>query len=211
RIGLSGGTGEIHVLDAKGRVLESFGVPNGAQLLAPSGTQVAAGTVLAKWDPHITPIINEKGGKIRLMELVENQTLRKDRDETTGAERWVILEHKGDLHPRIELEDDQGKIIATYYMPERAFIEVREGAKVSPGTLLAKLPREVAGTQDITGGLPRVTEIFEARTPRDPAKMAEREGLVRLEQARKRGKRVIYVRPVDDDGKPTGEEIEHVV
>jgi DNA-directed RNA polymerase subunit beta' len=121
------------------------------------------------------------------------------------------MEHKGDLHPQVRLENDQGQVIETHFMPERAILEVREGAKISPGTLIAKLPREVSGTQDITGGLPRVTEIFEARTPRDPAKMAEKDGIVRLEQARKRGKRVIYVRPVDEDGKPMGEEIEHIV
>jgi DNA-directed RNA polymerase subunit beta' len=90
-------------------------------------------------------------------------------------------------------------------------LEAREDTKVLAGDLLARIPREVSGTQDITGGLPRVTEIFEARTPRDPAKMAEAAGIVRLEQARKRGKRVIYVRPTDDAGKPLGEEIEHVV
>src|SRR5262249_31056914 len=109
-------------------------------------------------------------------------------------------------------EDDSGRVVETHYMPERAVLEVREGAKVSPGTLLAKLPREVSGTQDITGGLPRVTEIFEARTPRDPAKMAEVSGIVRLEQARKRGKRVIYIQPIDETtGQKKGEEVEHVV
>ena len=144
------------------------------------------------------------------MDIIEGQTLRKDRDESTGAERWVIMEHKGDLHPRIELEDDNGKIVGTFYMPERAFLEVREHTKVSPGTLLAKMPREVSGTQDITGGLPRVTEIFEARTPREPAKMAEVQGVVRLGE-RKRGKRTIYIQPIDEHGRKTGEEVEHIV
>jgi DNA-directed RNA polymerase subunit beta' len=185
-------------------------MPNGAVLLVENGTKVDPNTMLAKWDPHITPLITDKGGKVRLVELVENQTLRKERDETTGAERWVIMEHKGDLHPRIELEDDTGKIVATFYMPEKAFIEVREGVRVSPGSMLAKVPREVSGTQDITGGLPRVTEIFEARTPRDPAKMAEVDGIVRLGD-RKRGKRTIYIIKVDDQGRPKNEEVEHVV
>jgi len=215
RVALSSGTGEIHILAANGRVLETFSIPNGALLMVPNGSQVPApqpgqSVVLAKWDPHITPILSEKGGKARLVEIVENQTLRRDRDESTGADRWVIMEHKGDLHPRIELEDETGRVIETHYMPERAVLEVREGGKVFPGTLLAKLPREVSGTQDITGGLPRVTEIFEARTPREPAKMAEVDGIVRMGE-RKRGKRTIYVQPVDEHGKKRGEEIEHVV
>jgi DNA-directed RNA polymerase subunit beta' len=120
------------------------------------------------------------------------------------------MEHKGDLHPQIIIADERGQILATYYMPEKAFLEVREGMKVSAGTLLAKTPREVSGTQDITGGLPRVTEIFEARTPRDPAKMAEVAGIVRLGD-KKRGKRLIFVQPADESGKLIGEEREHQV
>jgi DNA-directed RNA polymerase subunit beta' len=209
RVALSSGTGEIHIL-VKDRLIETFSIPNGAILQVQNGTQVGPNTVLAKWDPHITPIVCDKGGRVRLMELVENQTLRKDRDESTGAERWVIMEHKGDLHPRVEIEDETGKVIGSHYMPERAFLEVREGMKVSPGTLIAKLPREVAGTQDITGGLPRVTEIFEARTPRDPAKMAEVDGIVKLGE-RKRGKRQIFIVEVDEQGKKTGREVEHIV
>ncbi len=208
--------GEIKIVAAKAagakeeRELESYPVPNGAVLLVENGQTVQERQVLCKWDPHITPIVAEFSGTIRFDEIVEDQTLKKERDEATGAERWVILEHKGDLHPQIIIEDDRGQILATYYMPEKAFLEVREGMKVSAGTLLAKTPREVSGTQDITGGLPRVTEIFEARTPRDPAKMAEVAGLVRLGE-KKRGKRLIYVQPVDDSGKPVGEEREHQV
>src|SRR5262249_3608021 len=209
RVGLSGGTGEILVIGAGNRVVETFSVPNGAILHVQNGEVIQPGKVLAKWDPHIVPMLSEKGGKVRLVEIVEGQTLRKDRDET-GTERWVIAEHKGDLHPSVLLEDESGKVIETHYMPERAFLEVREGQKVSPGTLLAKMPREVSGTQDITGGLPRVTEIFEARTPRDPAKMAEGPGLVKMGE-RKRGKRTIYIQETDEQGKPTGHEREHIV
>src|SRR5581483_1929122 len=118
----------------------------------------------------------------------------------------------GDLHPQILIEDDQGQILTSFYMPEKAFLEVREGQKVKAGTLLAKTPREEAGTQDITGGLPRVTEIFEARTPRDPAKMAEIAGIVELGE-KKRGKRVINVRPIDAEAKPVpgAEPVKHEV
>jgi DNA-directed RNA polymerase subunit beta' len=208
--------GEIKIVSPKApgskddKELESYPVPNGAILLVENGQTVTERQVLCKWDPHITPIVGEFSGRIRFDEIVEDQTLKKERDEATGAERWVIMEHKGDLHPQIIIEDDRGQILATYYMPEKAFLEVREGMKVSAGTLLAKTPREVSGMQDITGGLPRVTEIFEARTPRDPAKMAEVAGLVRLGE-KKRGKRLIFVQPVDDSNKPIGEEREHQV
>ncbi|MDB5388532.1 MAG: rpoC, partial [Planctomycetaceae bacterium] len=122
----------------------------------------------------------------------------------------LIIEHKGDLHPQIVLEDASGKILDFYYLPEKAHIEVTEGSQISAGTLLAKTPREVSGTQDITGGLPRVTEIFEARTPRDPARMAELAGVIRIGE-KKRGKRTIYVQPVDEAGNKIGEEREHQV
>src|SRR6516164_1740892 len=208
--------GEIKIVSPKAagakdeKELESYAVPNGAVLLVENGQTVQERQVLCKWDPHITPIVAEFSGRVRFDEIVEDQTLKKEGDEATGAERWVILEHKGDLHPQIIIEDERGQILATYYMPEKAFLEVREGMKVSAGTLLAKTPREVSGTQDITGGLPRVTEIFEARRPRDPSVMAEVAGLVRLGEKR-RGKRTIWVQPVDDNGKPVGEEREHLV
>ena len=115
------------------------------------------------------------------------------------------MEHKGDLHPQVVLEDDGGKILDFYYMPEKAYIEVNEGQTVSAGTLLAKTPREVSGTQDITGGLPRVTEIFEARKPKDPAVIAEIDGTVEILGEKRRGKRTIIVRS------ESGIEREHLV
>jgi DNA-directed RNA polymerase subunit beta' len=204
--------GEIVILGPKERILESFAVPNGAVLQVDEGQQVQPGQVLCKWDPHIIPILADEGGKVRFEDIVEGETLRKERDQATGAERWVIMEHKGDLHPQIIIEDDRGQSLVFFYMPEKAYLEVRQGQKVSAGTLLAKTPREVTGTQDITGGLPRVTEIFEARRPRDPAVMAEIAGVVRLGE-RKRGKRVIWVKPIDDNGReiPGAEEREHQV
>jgi DNA-directed RNA polymerase subunit beta' len=202
--------GEIQVLDSKGKSVETFVVLNGAILKVQDGDQVPPNTVLCRWDPHVTPILCDCDGKVRFDEIVEGQTLRKERDTITGAERWAIMEHKGDLHPQIVVEDERGQILTTFYMPEKAFIVVREGQSVKAGTLLASTPREMSGTQDITGGLPRVTEIFEARTPRDPAKMAEVAGVVRLGE-KKRGKRTIYVQPVDEDSKPAGEEVEHQV
>src|SRR5262249_44980094 len=191
--------GEILIVNPKGIALENFSIPNGAILLVEEGQQVQPGQVLCKWDPHMTPILAEVGGRIRFDEIEEGETLRKERDPS-GLERWVIMEHKGDLHPQIVIEDDRGQSLAFYYVPEKAHLEVRPGQSVSAGTLLAKTPREVGGTQDITGGLPRVTEIFEARRPREPAVMAEVAGIVKLGE-KKKGKRIIYVVPVDEQGK----------
>jgi DNA-directed RNA polymerase subunit beta' len=201
--------GELLIVGPKDRILETYSVPNGSMLMVEEGQAVQPGQLLVKWDPHMIPILAEVGGKIRFDEIVEGETLRKERDPG-GAERWVIMEHKGDLHPQIVIEDDRGQSLAFYYVPEKAHLEVREGDKVSAGTLLAKTPREVGGTQDITGGLPRVTEIFEARRPREPAVMAEIAGRVRLGE-KKKGKRIIIVEAVDDEGKPVGVEKEHVV
>jgi DNA-directed RNA polymerase subunit beta' len=201
--------GELSILGPKERALESFTIPNGATLIVEEGQSIQPGQVLVKWDPHMIPILAEVGGRIRFDEIVEGETLRKERDPG-GSERWVIMEHKGDLHPQIVIEDDRGQNLAFYYVPEKAHLEVREGEKVSAGSLLAKTPREVSGTQDITGGLPRVTEIFEARRPREPAVMAEIAGIVRLGEKR-RGKRSIMIQPVDEQGKSVGEEREHLV
>jgi DNA-directed RNA polymerase subunit beta' len=201
--------GEILIVGPKDRILETFSVPNGAILLVANDQQVQPGQILCKWDPHMIPILAEVGGKIRFDEIVEGETLRKERDPG-GSERWVIMEHKGDLHPQIVIVDERGQNLAFYYVPEKAHLEVREGQQVSAGSLLAKTPREVSGTQDITGGLPRVTEIFEARRPREPAVMAEVAGMVRLGEKR-RGKRSILIQPVDDQGKSIGEEREHLV
>ncbi len=202
--------GEVLILGPKGQTLESYAVPNGAQVLVEDGAAVETGKAICRWEPHITPIVSDRSGRVRFDEIVEGETLRTERDMATGAERRVIMEHKGELHPSIIVEDDGGQPLFTYYMPEKAFLEVKDGQKISAGSLLAKTPREVAGTQDIVGGLPRVTEIFEARTPRDPAKMAEVAGTVRLGE-KKRGKRTIYIQPVDDAGAKIGEEREHQV
>jgi DNA-directed RNA polymerase subunit beta' len=201
--------GELVILGPKERVLENYNVPNGAVLMVEEGQQIQPGHVLCKWDPHMIPILAEVGGRIRFDEIVEGETLRKERD-AGGSERSVIMEHKGDLHPQIVIEDDRKQSLAFYYVPEKAHLEVHEGDTVSAGTLLAKTPREVGGTQDITGGLPRVTEIFEARRPREPAVMAEIAGLVRLGEKR-RGKRSIMVQSIDDQGRPVSEEREHLV
>jgi DNA-directed RNA polymerase subunit beta' len=205
-----GRNGEIQILGPKGTPIETFAVPYGALVLINDNTDVQPGTVLCKWDPHITPLIADRGGKVKFVELIEGETLRKDIDEITGAERFLVMEHKGEYHPQIVIQDNKGQKLTVVYLPERAFIEVRDGQAISAGTILAKTTREMGGTQDITGGLPRVTEIFEARKPRDPAVMSEISGMIRVGD-KKRNKRLIYIQPVDDNGKTTGEEREHQV
>lgn len=200
--------GQLHILGAKG-ILEEYSIPNGTILSVKDGQQVTKGQMLCKWDPHRIPILAERGGRIRFEDIVEGETLRKERDQA-GAERWVIMEHKGDLHPQIVIEDERGQSLEVHYIPEKAHLGVRAEQQVAAGTLLAHTPREVGGTQDITGGLPRVTEIFEARRPRDPAVMAEIAGRVRLGETKK-GKRAIIIESVDDQGKATGMEREHMV
>ncbi len=196
--------GEILLLDPKGRELEKYEIPAGAHLMIEENSQVQAGALLCQWDPHAIPILAEVGGKVRYEDVIEGETVRLEKD-VSGTIRRLIMEHKGDLHPQVVLEDASGKILDFYYLPERAHIEVDEGSQVSAGTLLAKTPREVSGTQDITGGLPRVTEIFEARKPKDPAVIAEIDGTVELLGEKRRGKRTIIVRS------ETGIEREHLV
>ncbi len=197
--------GEVALVDEKGREVEKYEVPTGAIIQHEENTPIKEGDVICEWDPHSVPILAETGGKIRFEDLVEDETMRTEQDPS-GGQRFVITEHKGDMHPQVVVEDPKdGKILDFYYMPERAHIEVREGDLISPGTLVAKTPREASGTQDITGGLPRVTEIFEARKPKDPAVIAEIDGIVEIQAEKKRGKRSIMVRS------ESGIEREHLV
>ena len=196
--------GELLLLDTKGRELEKYEVPAGSHLLVEENQEVKEGAVLCQWDPHSIPILAEVSGKVRYEDLVEGETVRKERDPS-GHIRQLVTEHKGDLHPQIVLEGKDGTILDFYYLPERAHIEVAEGKKVSPGALLAKTPREQTGTKDITGGLPRVTEIFEARKPKESAVIAELDGIVDILGEKRRGKRSIIVRS------EAGIEREHLV
>ena len=197
--------GEIALVDDRGREVEKYEIPSGAVIRVEEDHEVKAGDILCEWDPHSIPILAETGGKVRFEDLIDGETIRGELDPS-GKTRFVVMEHKGDLHPQIVVEDPKdGKILDFYYMPERAHLEVSEGDLITPGALVAKTPREASGTQDITGGLPRVTEIFEARKPKDPAVIAEIDGVVEILGEKKRGKRSIIVRS------ETGIEREHLV
>ncbi|MEX0866633.1 MAG: DNA-directed RNA polymerase subunit beta', partial [Pirellulales bacterium] len=196
--------GEISLLDDKGREIEKYEVPAGATLMVDEDSTVEPNAVLCTWDPFSIPILAEVSGKVRYEDLVEGETVRSEKDPS-GHLRRMITEHKGELHPQVVIEDSEGKILDFYYLPERAYVEVQEGKKITAGTLVAKTPREASGTRDITGGLPRVTEIFEARKPKDPAVIAEIDGTVELLGEKRRGKRTIIVRS------ESGIEREHLV
>jgi DNA-directed RNA polymerase subunit beta' len=184
--------GEIAVHDEKDRELERYKVPYGAELKVRNGDKVAARTQLVVWDSYLTPILAEKAGFVRFQDILEGETVRLEQ-ERAGA-KYVVIEHKGEKHPQIIVEDREGKVLEVHYLPAKARIEVKEGQEIVPGTLLARQPRAIAGTQDITGGLPRVTEIFEARKPKEPAVMAEISGLVEIRADKRRGKMTIVVR-----------------
>ena len=196
--------GEVTLLDPKGREIEKYEVPTGAKLMVTENQEVGKGAVLCEWNPHKIPILCEVSGKVRFDDVVEGETMRLERDPGGGT-RNVIVDHKGDLHPQIVIEDADGKPLDVYYMPERAVITVQEGKMVQAGTELAEMPRESSGISDITGGLPRITEIFEARKPKDPAVIAEVDGVVEIQQTKRRGKRTIIVRS------ESGVEHEHLV
>ena len=188
--------GDIMVKDAKGRELDRYAVPVGSKLLVDDGGKVKKGTPLCEWDPHSLPLLAEHNGKVCFEDVVEGKTMTIEEDEKTGVRRSKIIESRGDLHPQILIEGKGGEILHYVTLPENAYLDVKDGQKVRAGDLLAKSPRKAEGTADITGGLPRVTELFEARTPKDPAIMSKVDGIVELGDKR-RGKRIILVKHPD--------------
>ncbi|HUR38374.1 MAG TPA: DNA-directed RNA polymerase subunit beta', partial [Planctomycetota bacterium] len=197
--------GEMVILDDKERELEKYIVPSGSYLKVKENAKVKPRELLAQWDPHNVPIIAGKDGAVRYEDIKKGETMQEERDPRSGVLRRVIMEHKGELHPQLVLTDDKGGVLEVHPLPEKAHIEVSEGDKVRAGTILAKNPREMGGTQDITGGLPRVTELFEARKPKEPAVISEIDGYVELGE-KKRGRRTIIVK-----NEETGIEKPHVV
>ena len=199
-----GRNGEISIVDDRGREVEKQRVPNGAVLQVKENQAVSSGDVLCTWDPHSIPIIAQVGGRVRLDDCVEGQSIRTEKEQS-GTMRRTITEHKTGLHPQVVVEDGAGKILDFYYLPEGASLDVEEGGQISAGSVVAKTPRESTGTQDITGGLPRVTELFEVRKPKDPAVVAEIDGEVEFPPEKKRGKRIVLVKGAD------GTDVEHVI
>jgi len=186
--------GEIRILDVEqgGRQLISYLIPYGADVVVKDGATVEKGEILASWDPYNSVILSEGGGKIRFQDIIDGTTFREESDEQTGfREKVVIDSRERTLTPAIVIESPDGKK-REYPLPVRARIQVTSGQEVPSGTVLVKMPRQAAKTRDITGGLPRVTELFEARTPADSAVVSEIDGVVAF-GGRKRGSQEVIV------------------
>ncbi len=187
--------GAIAILDAKGRELEKQDIPYGAHMLVKEKDVIKAGQQLATWDPHRTPILAEKEGRIEFQDIEEGETVRIESEGKEGGKRYVVIEHKGERHPQIKIVDpNDGKILDFHFIPAKARIDVDSGQLVVPGQQLARQPKESKGTADITSGLPRVTEIFEARKPKDPSVLAEISGVVEIQGDKRRGKQTIIIK-----------------
>ena len=197
-------SGEMIVQDDQGRNRERYKVPFGAVLSVHEGSKVKAGTTVANWDPHAHPIITEVAGKISFSDFIDGVTVNRQTDDVTGLSTYVVLDAKHrsgakDIRPVITLLDGKGKpavfpgteIPAKYMLPPGATITVNDGDKVGVGDVLARIPQETSKTRDITGGLPRVAELFEARKPKDFAVLAETSGVVSFGKDTKGKQRLI--------------------
>jgi DNA-directed RNA polymerase subunit beta' len=198
-------TGSVSILTEDGRELETHNIVIGSVISVKNGKSVKKGETFVQWDPYNVPILSEKAGVIRFHDIIEGVTMKQEMDETTGQEAMVVIEHKEDLHPQIVIVDDKGEPIANYAIPSGAHIVVFEGDKIVAGTLMAKTPRKSAKTKDITGGLPRVAELFEARRPKDAAEISKIDGVVDFGPT-VRGKRTVLIKDPQ-----TGVEEEHLM
>jgi DNA-directed RNA polymerase subunit beta' len=171
--------GEIEVHDDRGRIRARYHVPYGAKIVVSEGKAVTHGDTLFEWDPYASPILSDRKGTAEFVDIVDEVTVRDELDEKTGLRQRVIIEHKEkSLHPHIHVLDKSGRAMVKYPIPTGARILVHDGQHVSAATVLAKIPREISKTRDITGGLPRVAELFEARKPKDAAVVTEIDGTV---------------------------------
>jgi DNA-directed RNA polymerase subunit beta' len=186
------------ILDDNGNVLEEHNIVIGSVIFTPDGGRVEKGQTFVEWDPHNVPILSEKSGTIRFHDIIEGVTMVQELDQQTGQEAVVIIDHKEDLHPQVIIADDKGESLASYPIPSGAYIVVKEGEEIPAGTLLAKTPRKSSKTKDITGGLPRVAELFEARRPKDAAEISKIDGIVDFGPS-VRGKRCIIIREPNSD------------
>ncbi|HWX19427.1 MAG TPA: DNA-directed RNA polymerase subunit beta' [Candidatus Binatia bacterium] len=197
--------GTVSILADDGRELEQHNVVIGAVIAVKDGGKVKKGETFVQWDPYNVPILSEKAGRVKFADIIEGVTMKQEMDETTGQEAMVVIEHKEDLHPQIVILDDKGEAVANYPIPSGAHIVVAEDDKIVAGTLMAKTPRKTSKTKDITGGLPRVAELFEARRPKDAAEISKIDGIVDF-GASVRGKRCIVIKD-----QQTSVEEEHLI
>jgi len=183
--------GQVSIHDESGRELERHAVPHGGYLKAADGGKVQKGQVFIDWDPYTSSIFTEVEGAVKYEDILDEVTMHKQLDAATGNVERVIIEHRGEHHPQILILDHKKDVLAIYPIPSGAHIVVDDGEKVHAGDLIAKTPRKVMKTKDITGGLPRVAELFEARRPKDPAIISEIDGIVEFGESKKGHRRVI--------------------
>ncbi|YAA74915.1 DNA-directed RNA polymerase subunit beta' [Methylomonas sp. HW2-6] len=198
-------SGEVGVMDDYGRERERYKIPYGAVLSVADGTPVSAGDIIVNWDPHTHPVITEVDGFIQLIDFMDGITVQEQSDEVTGLTSRVVTDPKQrtsagkELRPMVRLIDEQGgqinlpgtDIPAQYFLPAGAIVGVKDGGEVKVGDVLARIPQESSKTRDITGGLPRVADLFEARKTKDPAILAEATGMVSFGKETKGKQRVI--------------------
>ncbi|HEV8131595.1 MAG TPA: DNA-directed RNA polymerase subunit beta' [Acidobacteriota bacterium] len=171
--------GALVIQDEKGRERERYSLVYGAALRVHEGQYIEPGTQLVEWDPFTFAILTEFGGSVIFKDILEGVTMKEEVDEVTGLSRQVITESPDEKRqPQIQIKDSRGKIVKTYLMPSKAHLMVNNGDEVHPGDTLAKIPRETTKTKDITGGLPRIVELFEARKPKETAVITEIDGMV---------------------------------
>ncbi len=200
--------GSIVLYDHDGRELEHHTPVIGAVISVPDGGRVRKGQSFVKWDPYSVPILSEHSGVVEFRDFIEGVTVRRERNETTNAEETVVMEHREDLHPQILIRasaDKNAEILGSYPIPAGAHVTVAQHQRVTAGAMMAKTPRKLVKTKDITGGLPRVAELFEARKPKDAAEIAKIDGVVEFGGTVKGRRKLIVRDPV------TGDEEEHLI
>ncbi|MBM3245829.1 MAG: DNA-directed RNA polymerase subunit beta' [Candidatus Omnitrophica bacterium] len=185
--------GSISINDKQGRELERYTLPQGTVLSIKDGGELPKGVLFAQWDPYTLPILTEVNGRVKYEDLREDITVREELNPVTKLTERVVVEHKQEYHPQIVILDEKEEVSGIYPIPIGSHILVKDGEKVEAGELLAKIPRLVVKTRDITGGLPRVAELFEARRPKDPAIISEIDGFIEFGETKK-GQRVIIVK-----------------
>jgi DNA-directed RNA polymerase subunit beta' len=198
-------SGEVSVIDDHGRERERYKIPYGSVSVVREGDRVKAGQVIVTWDPHTHPVVTEVNGFARLVDFIEGVTVREQSDEVTGLSSMVVIDPKQrggsgkDLRPMVKLVDEKGddifipstEIVAQYFLPAGAIIGIQDGGQVQVGDVLARIPQESSKTRDITGGLPRVADLFEARKTKDPAILAEATGTISFGKETKGKRRVV--------------------
>ena len=211
-------SGELAIADEYGRERERYKLPYGAVISVKEGDKVDAGAIVAKWDPHTHPIVTEISGTVAFFGMDEGITIKRTADELTGLTNIEVMDPKDrpaagkDIRPAVKLVDENGKelllpgtdVPAQYFLPANALVNLSDGAKVNVGDVVARIPQETSKTRDITGGLPRVADLFEARRPKEPAILAEISGTISFGKETK-GKRRLVITP--NDGSDPYEEL----